>query len=148
MLKIPIVDNEFATSWCYPSKKLIHHQFHKFCCGDNFRNIMIRDAEAFEEHKCTKWLSDDRKVGLIPPDDVDWGRIHWTPRVIKAGWKYFAMVLPEKVIGQMVHTAIVNEFAELGVEAQIFGTPEEGMAWLDSKSAAFRLNQTLNPKEL
>lgn len=138
MFEITVLDNEFATLLCYPSKRLIHHEFHKFCSGDDFRNVMNKGAEAFETHKCTKWLSDDRKVGLIPPEDVEWGRCDWTPRVIKAGWKYFAMVLPEKVIGQMYHTSIVEEFSKMGIEAQIFRTPEEGMDWLNSKSSIHR----------
>ena len=138
MVKITVVDNEFATTWCYPSKRLVHHAFHQFCSGDDFRNIMIKGAEALEAYNCTKWLSDDRKIGLAPPEDVEWGRHHWTPRVLKAGWKYLAMVLPEKVIGQMFHASLVDEFSKMGVEAQIFSTPDEGMVWLESKSSILR----------
>ena len=133
MDRITIVDNEFCTSWCYPTMKLMRHQFHKYCYGEDFRNIMIKSTEAYEEHKCIKWLSDDRDFGPIHPDDEEWGKAHWLPRILKAGWKYYAMVLPVGVIGQMKMTQMVDYFAEQGVEAKIFSNPDEAMAWLESK---------------
>ena len=78
MNTIVVLENEFATTWCYPSKRLIHHEFHRFCSGDDFRNVMTKGAEAFEAHSCTKWLSGDKMIGLAPPEDVEWGRQHWT----------------------------------------------------------------------
>ena len=128
---ITLVDNEYATSWCYPGKKIIRHKFHKFLFGEDFRNVMTKGADAFEEHGCYKWLSDDRNLGVLHPDDRAWGDANWFPRVLKAGWKYWALVLPESTVGQMDLTQIVREFSKQGVVVKLFGDPEEAMGWLE-----------------
>ena len=134
MVKITIVDNEFQTSWCYLSKKLIEHQWHQYCAGEVFRDIMTKSAEAFDRHKCFKWMSDDRNYGsAMHLDDIAWGKEYWAPRMFAAGWKYHAMVLPEKLIGQMSLTAMVHWYQEMGVRTKIFSDPGEAMAWLDTK---------------
>ena len=134
MIKTVIIENEFQTAWHYPSKRLIKHQWHKYCAGEVFRDIMTKSADAFEQNKCFKWLSDDRNyAGAMHPDDIAWGREYWGPRMFKAGWKYHAMVLPEKMIGQMGLTAMVNWFQENGVQTKVFSDPDEAMAWLDGK---------------
>ena len=51
---------------------------------------------------------------------MDWTATVWRPRVIKGGWKYWALVLPEKAIGQMNMKQIVQQHADTGVTVQIF----------------------------
>ena len=132
MSKISIVDNEFASSWCYPEEKIIHHQFHKFPFGNDFRNVMIKDTEFFEEYGCDKWLSDDRDIGVLHPDDKKWGEENWLPRVMKAGWKYWALILPTRITGQMSLYNLVDEFSKLGVVVKVFEDPNEALEWLKS----------------
>jgi hypothetical protein len=132
--KITIVDNEFYTAWCFPTKRLIQHQFHQYCYGDDFRTNLIKAAEAFENYNCIKWLSDDRKHGTLHQDDWAWGEIHFTPRIIKAGWKYYAMVLAPKVIAAMRQASLVEYFKSKGVTAEMFTELKEAEKWLDSKS--------------
>ena len=133
MSRITIVDNEFASSWCYPEEGIIHHQFHKFTFAEEFRNVMTKDAEAFEKYGCDKWLSDDRNIGVLHPDDKAWGDENWLPRVMKAGWKYWALLLPEKAIGQLSLNQLVEEFSELGIIVKIFSDPDEALEWLGSQ---------------
>ena len=127
---ITILDNEFVTIWCYPTKGIVHHQFHRYVFGDEFRNILIKAVEAFEEHHCTKWLSDDRHFGAILPDDKKWGDDVWRPRILAAGWKYWAMVLPGSMTGQLNLTKMVGEYDALGVVTTVKTTPEDAIEWL------------------
>ena len=132
--KITIVENEFYTAWCLPRFGLIHHQWHQYCYGDKLQNYLTMGAQAFEEYKCNKWLSDDRKFGgALHPDDWSWGEVHFTPRLIKAGWKYYAMVLPAGVIAGMSANALISFFAEKGVDTQLFTQLDEAQNWLNSK---------------
>jgi hypothetical protein len=144
MDKMTIIDNAFCSTWCFPTKRLMQHQWHKFCYGEDFRNVMTQAAEAFEKYNCIKWLSDDRNFGAIHPDDEAWGKAYWFPRVLTAGWKYHAMVLPVSIIGHMSLTAMVDFFAEQGVQAKVFSDPDEAMKWLDSKGT---LGIELNPSK-
>ena len=129
--KITVVDNEFYIAWCYPTQRLIHHQWQKHCVGDDFRKSITGAVEAFEKYNCFKWLSDDRKFdGVLHPDEWTWWETHFTDRAIKAGWKYFAMVFPTKAIAKMSSTALTKYFIARGVETGFFTEFEEAQKWI------------------
>jgi hypothetical protein len=60
MPPVKIMDTENATMWCYPEKKMVHHQYHKFMAGQKFQDFIMKGTEAMRKYKATKWLSDDR----------------------------------------------------------------------------------------
>jgi hypothetical protein len=78
-------------------------------------------------------LSDDRNNSALAQNDVAWSKTDWFPRVMKAGWKYWALVQPEKVIGQMNMDRIVKDYSEKGLTVKIFSDPDEAMKWLESQ---------------
>ena len=129
--RLTVIDNEFYTACCYPTKGLIHHQWHKYCVGENLRNALTKAVEAFMMHHCTKWLSDDRKFGgVLHPDDWKWGETHFTDRAIEAGWKYSATVLPEKAIAKLSTSALIQYFAARGVETRFFTRLLDAQQWI------------------
>ncbi len=128
--KITVFENELAVIWCYPDNKIIHHQFHKSFFDEDFRQILSVGADAFETYKCTKWLSDDRNFGAILPENKKWGDEYWRPRMIKSGWKYWAMVLPQKTTGKMNIARMVEEYEQLGITASYHDDPKSAMTWL------------------
>lgn len=128
-----IIENQYATLQVYPEKRIIHHQIHKFIYGDAFRELMTKGADAFEVYKCTKWLSDDRGNSALRTDDIEWGQEVWEPRIMKAGWKHWALVLPEKILGQMNMKRIVDRYNQIGVNVRTFSDPELAMKWLEQQ---------------
>lgn len=128
-----VVDNGFATVWVYPDKKTVHHKWHKFIYGEAFRDALTKGADAFEKHKCSKWLSDDRENSASLKEDIEWGQVNWEPRIIKAGWKHWALVLPEKVVGQMSMKRLLDRCNQLGLNAKVFSDPQEAMEWLEQQ---------------
>ena len=128
-----ILDNEYMTVWYYPQKKIVYHQMHKFTYGQALRDGLSAGAAILEEKGAQKWLSDDRKNVSLDKDDRNWTATVWRPRVIKAGWRYWALVLPEKIIGQMVMKGIIEEYANTGVTVKMFSDPDEAMRWLEAQ---------------
>jgi hypothetical protein len=128
-----ILDNGYMTVWYYPVMKIVHHQMHKFTYGQALRDGLSAGATLLEEKGAQKWLSDDRKNTTLGKDDLNWTATFWRPRVKKAGLKYWAIVLPEKVFGQMVMKQIIEEYANTGVTVQIFTDPAEAMKWLEAQ---------------
>lgn len=128
-----IIDNEFVTMWVYPDKGIVRHQFHKFMHGETFRQALMKGADAFEKYRCSKWLSDDRGNSALLPEDVEWGQIHWEPRIMKVGWKHWALILPEKVVGQMNMNRLIKRYSDLGVNVKIFSDPTEALNWLEQQ---------------
>jgi hypothetical protein len=133
MSRVTIVDNEFVTSWCYPEKKIIRHEIHKFTHGEVFRDFLTKSTDVFIEIGCVKWLSDDRNAQIVHFEDRKWGEVNWLPRIIAAGWQYWAILLPTKVSGQMTEKRLIEQFSQLGVIAKVFTDPDEGMIWLECR---------------
>ncbi|GAK59393.1 hypothetical protein U27_06377 [Candidatus Vecturithrix granuli] len=131
--KITILDNEFVAIWYYPDKKIVHHQFHKFLHGKVLREALSEGTKALQKYGAHKWLSDDRENSAIPKDDQEWSDTNWFPQTKAAGWKYWAIVQPESVIGQLNITRIARKRVEQGVITKFFSDPEEAMAWLEGQ---------------
>lgn len=128
----PIIDTEYATLWYHPDTKIVHHVFHKFIYGEEFRSILNTGLEAFKLHGAQKWLSDDRKNSATPTADLEWSMQDWFPRAFNSGWKYWAIVMPDKVAGKLNMQRFMKTYAELGLTIEIFDDPDEAMTWLVS----------------
>lgn len=128
-----VLNNEFATVWYHADAKIVHHQFHKFIYGQAFRDVLTRGADIFEQYGANKWLSDDRNNSALPADDSAWAIETWNPRVLNCGWTHWAVVMPEKVIGQMNMQRFIQMYSELGVTVKAFTDPDEALAWLKSE---------------
>jgi hypothetical protein len=129
---ITVLDNEFVSMWYYPSSGILHHQFHKYLWGDTFREALNKGVDVFRQHHATKWLSDDRKNAALSRADTEWAIGDWFPRVLKAGWKYWAIVLPENVIGQMNMKLFIENYSKQGVTTRVFSDPDDAMKWLET----------------
>jgi hypothetical protein len=45
MSTMTMLDNEYVTVWYHPETKIVHHKFHKFIYGDNFRAALNKGLE-------------------------------------------------------------------------------------------------------
>jgi len=131
MSEIIILDNEQITVKYIPEKKLIHHTIHQPIDGQPFRDAMDAGTEALEMYGATKWLSDDRKNGPLSPEVAEWGFNDWNPRTIRAGWRYWAMVVPENVIAAGNLAPTIEDLYKLGLRVMVFSDLDRAMAWLD-----------------
>lgn len=130
MSPMTIIDNEYATLWYHPEHKIVHHKFHKFIHGQAFRDILDTGYQTMKQYGANKWLSDDRNNSALPPADGQWAIEDWQPRVIAVGWKFWAIVMPEKVVGQMNMRQFIKQNADAGVAVQVFTDADEAMTWL------------------
>lgn len=132
LIKQEVLDNEYATLWYYPQLKVVHHKFHKFIYGDKFREVLTAGADIFEQYGCNKWLSDDRKNSALSNEDAEWGAKAWNPRVLNSGWKYWAMILPDKTVGKMNMKRLISAYDGLGLRIEIFEDEHSALVWLSS----------------
>ncbi|MCP5501603.1 MAG: hypothetical protein H7A25_17000 [Leptospiraceae bacterium] len=128
-----IIDEESASLYFYPELKVIHHSFHKFLNDGTFRRVLTKGADLFIKHNCKKWLSDDRQSPIIKKEDLDWGVQHWTPRVTKAGWKYWAIILPDKEVGKIMMKPLIEEYSNNGITVKIFNDDVSALKWLSQQ---------------
>lgn len=127
---LPLLEHGHAALWFHPQSKIVHHEFRRFVHGEDLRSLLTAGLDAFEKHGANKWLSDDRGNGPLKPDDEAWARQHWAPRAIALGWKFWAVVKPEKVFGQTYIQRIIDAYARAGVRSQVFENPTAALRWL------------------
>ena len=132
MPTIVALDNEYCTVRVDTDKRTVSHTFKKYIYGESFREALSAGAELMEKYRATKWLSDDRNNSALPKPDQEWAATVWAPRVRKAGWKHWAVVLPKMVIGQMNVQGFVERSKKEGVDTRMFDDPGEAKAWLES----------------
>lgn len=132
MPAIKVLDNPNISMWYYPESKILHHQIHRFFYGQEWRDSLDKGVEVFKKYGAQKWLSDDRELTALTKEDLEWGDNDWGPRVIALGWKYWAIVKPEKVVGQLTLKRLAERYSGLGVKTQIFSNPDEAKKWLES----------------
>jgi hypothetical protein len=133
MPTVTVLDNEFVTLWYHPEKKMVHHKIKKWAYGNDLRNILDKGYESLKVNGGNKWLSDDRLNGALKADDEVWAKTDWFPRVLKVGWKYWAIVLPEKIVGQMNMKRFSEDYQKAGINAMLFSDADLAMKWLESQ---------------
>jgi hypothetical protein len=132
MSKIVVLDNPSVTVWYHPESKIVHHEMHKFTFGEAFQTALTAGCDAMKKYRGTKWLSDDRKNPAVDKADTEWAQTKWFPAVKAAGWKYWAIVQPEKIIAKISMDQFAKTYADLGITARMFSNPEDALKWLES----------------
>jgi hypothetical protein len=129
-----ILDDESVALHYHVRHRIVHHELRKFVHGPQFRNVLEKGLELFIKHGANRWLSDDRGNGPLKPADADWALNDWAHRVMAAGWRYWAVVMPEKVLGQMNMKRWIATYAAQGVIVRPFTNPDDALAWLEQPS--------------
>ena len=127
---ITIIDDSHMALYFHPEHRIVHHEIRSHMPEGEFRRLLSTGLECFVEKKCVKWLSDDRKQHHITPEDNDWGDRSWGPRMIEAGFKFWAVVPPAKGLGKIQIKRFIEEYAARGVTVETFDTPESALEWL------------------
>jgi hypothetical protein len=100
--------------------------------GAHLEAVLNGGTKLMIDNKATKWLSDNRQLSVaFSEEDANWVNNDWLPRTIKAGWKYWAMVVPESVIGQADHVKYVESFYNSGVWVTVYTDVESALQWLE-----------------
>lgn len=135
MSGIVLVSNDYITLECYPDQQLIYHTVHQPIGPDQaqmLKDTLNTGTEALRQYGATKWLSDDRKNGPLPPEMAEWGATDWNPRTIAAGWKYWANVVPHELAAAGTLLPIIENLHTLGLRMRVFTSLEEAQQWLAS----------------
>ncbi|MBN2526172.1 MAG: STAS/SEC14 domain-containing protein [Deltaproteobacteria bacterium] len=117
----------------YPELGIVSHQMNGFVEGADFQDMMLTGVAAYEEHGCTKYLSDDSMNPMMNQEDLKWGREVWEPKILKAGWKFWALVVPEKIFAKMAMRGVMQRYEDMGVSVKVFKEYDEALDWLEKQ---------------
>ena len=82
------------------------------------------DPDSVREH-----ATDDRDSVVIAEEDVDWCGRHWTPRVLEAGFRYWAVVTPVGEVAAAQMETIVARHRQQGITTRLFDTADPALSW-------------------
>jgi hypothetical protein len=130
MSVVTVLDDKYASLYYHPDTRIVHHRFHKELDSEHLRKLLSRGTELLREHGAFKWLSDNRAINAHSPEDTLWINAEWLPRAVEAGWKFWALVVPDDFIARINMKEFVDSFYEMGVRIMVFVDPDEAMNWL------------------
>jgi hypothetical protein len=130
-----IIQNEYVTLMYHPEKKIVHHIFHRPVQGEVFRATLNTGLEVFKTHGAHKWLSDDLKNGVLPEEDSEWAKTVWFPRVLEAGWQYWALVWPPSTLAMLNMKDFIDTYRPFGLRVMVFKSAKPAMTWLERNHA-------------
>ena len=133
MEKIEVINTDFMSLWYHPDSKIVHHKMKKSLPPGGHKELLSTGADYMEKYGAIKWLSYDRDMVVVSEEALKWADEEWVPRVLKAGFKYWAIVLPKSSIGTMQVKRLIKEYNKRGVTVELFETLEDALAWLESK---------------
>ncbi len=130
MTHTAIIDNEYASLIYYNDAKIVHHTFRKPISGEPFRQVLNTGIETLPKHGASKWLSDDRGNSALPDDDTVWAQSNWFPRALAAGWKFWALVVPEDMMARLNLAEFVQSYYDQGLRIMVFTQSAAALDWL------------------
>ena len=130
MADITIIDNEYVTMKFLEDQKTIYHVVHQPISGQPLRDMLTTGLAALKKYGVSKWLGDDRKNGPMSDEDRAWGDENISNRVVEAGWKYWALVVPEQLAAAGRMAPIIEANFDRGLRMMVFTTPEKAFEWL------------------
>jgi hypothetical protein len=98
-----------------------------------FRELLSEGAYVVERFRARKWLSDDRGNTVLRDYDEQWADQEWLPRVLRSGFKYWAIVLPTAAVGKLNMRRLAASHARRGVTSSVETTPEPAFEWLKAQ---------------
>jgi hypothetical protein len=85
---------------------------------------------ALRQHGGTRVLGDGRNMRVIKQSDQEWVIRDWIPRILAAGLRRMAMVIPKSGLAMMNVQEILSRVPGTKLDVAYFGTIEEARDWL------------------
>lgn len=132
MTKITLYDSPYITVEYWEDHQLIYHTVHQPLSQQLaiFKEALNAGTDGLEKYKVHKWLSDDRKNDALTPEGNEWSFNVWQPRTIQAGWKYWAIVVPEDMAAAGTFMPVIDMLFERGLRMMVFSDLDLAIAAL------------------
>jgi hypothetical protein len=122
-----------ASVWLYPGRKVVHHQIHQPLSTAQLRSLLDDVARCLIDHRATKWLADDRNLGELDAALLPWIEQDMVPRTMNAGWRHWALILPQLPGAARIMQDVAATLAISGLTVFAFNDLAAANAWLDSQ---------------
>ena len=133
MNELSLLDTKWAQLYYDPDTGIIHHHLTPEIESHHWQPLLSAGYKTLKEKGATKWLSDNRAmVNPIKDEDNAWIYGTWLPETMAAGWRYWAIIVPDEIAAREMMVDFINEFFAKGLRIMVFSQLEAGMAWLEA----------------
>lgn len=115
--------------------RVVVKRFTGFIRGQELRGAFNAGHDKMQATGGIKWLSDNRGLPVYADEDIAWINQEWFPKMLKIGWRYWALVEPESTIGKWTMKNF-QFFTDQGIKMNVFSSVEEGLIWLEQVDRA------------
>ena len=137
MATITGLSNEYFDLLFHEETKIVHHIYKAPMSSGQLKELLNAATDMMENYGATKWLSDNRLLANTFGDEAAlWVNNVWLPRTVRAGWKYWAMVVPNCVLGRADQQKYVKSIYNSGIWVTIHKDVESAMKWIKAQKPA------------
>jgi hypothetical protein len=105
--------------------------FHGYMNSEQIRNFFNKILECLIKHKSNKAIHDTRNIFTFKPEDQEWLKNDWRPRVYKAlGKNKVALIMTENLIQKQVINKVADSAEEKVVEMKAFSNFNDALLWI------------------
>lgn len=108
----------------------IKYSVYGFAQGSILREEIGHFLALIEEKKPEKLLINATQRKVVSKEDQEWATTYLLNRLLEAGLRYQAIIMPASIIAQMSFRSMINKTK--GLETRYFGDEDEATAWLNA----------------
>lgn len=112
--------------------RTVHVEWDGWANSAEFSALLDAEVKALQDHRGTCLLADCRRQRVLNPADQERADREWTPQVLAAGLKRFAIVLPESDMAAAHLRERLDKVPQTAMQIAYFGSVEEAREWLAS----------------
>ncbi|HEV2029545.1 MAG TPA: STAS/SEC14 domain-containing protein [Candidatus Dormibacteraeota bacterium] len=121
-----------VVSW-EAASRAVYIEWQGWATPDEFAAALDSGVATLIAHHSTLWLADCRGMKTIQQSDQEWLDKHWFPRVLAAGLKRMALVIPISGLAKMNLEEIMGKVPNTDLEVGFFATVAEARTWLTAR---------------
>lgn len=105
-------------------------EWHGWADSKERQAILEAGLGALRAHRGSRWLADCRDMKAVKQADQEWIDQSWFPRVLAAGLRRMALVIPKSGLARINLDDMMRRVPETKLETGHFATIEEATEWL------------------
>jgi hypothetical protein len=135
---MPFIDESFVKIDWDEQRQCIVADWKGIGRGEAYRSALDRSLELVRMHRARRWLGIMLEAsGTMSPEDTKWLKDDWFPRLLEAGGRKIAIVLPAQALVALQMNRLKREIDAEKPDPEAFlnryfDNVEEAEAWLTS----------------
>lgn len=113
-----------------PTCEAVHLEWQGWADSTERKELLEAGLNMLTQHRGTRWLADCRDMKAVKQSDQDWIDRSWFPRILAAGLRRMAIVMPKSGLARMNVEDILSRVPGTKLDTECFAAVESATEWL------------------